>query len=952
MIVRYCRRKRRQYSIFGKVLEMVLIVTLHVKAGAEGAGRSTQGPTFSQEPPHHLDFTNTSGASVNCVAEGVPEPTVSWTYQDGRPLDQMEGVRQVLENGTLVFPPFPAHHYHSHVHAATYTCTASSPGGVLLATPMIVRAVVVGEYEVQVYDQLVMSGNTAVLRCAVPSYVREYVTVTSWLHDNSFNIYPSLHGDGKYHMTSDGELHVLEVSPQDGLSRFQCRTLHQLTGLTQLSRTPARIIITEAQGSVPPKMNERAGRVVTQAGARVTLPCVAQGHPPPHYTWYRGTEPVTGSTGVWTVGGSLVLGRVGITDAAQYTCVANNTDGVARVSTHLLVTLPLSVQVTPREVQVDAGGRLELRCHVSGEPVDTVTWYKDGHVLRSGSRVRIRPREALHVAPVDPSDAGIYQCAATYAHDYAHAHAYVTLGAAAPQLVYSFIEHTLQPGPAVSLKCIATGTPTPHISWALDGFPIPHSHRYVKGQYVSAHGLVISHVNISTVHVTDGGSYTCTAENSAGRVTHMARLNVYGPPHVRAMGQVSAVAGETFVVSCPVSGYPIHNITWLKDGLRLPTSHRQRVHTNGTLVVEQVTRSTDDGHYSCTASTRQGLSDTQDLTVRVMVAPVLQPFHFEERLQAGDRAGVTCLVTKGDPPITFTWEKDGRPMQEVEGVSISSMNHFSSALMVSSLTALHTGEYTCRASNHWAQATHSASLAVNVPPAWVVEPASASVALGGSVALHCLAKGFPNPTVAWRKETASGQFVGVATGEGGVSGWENGTLAVSRAERRHEGRFLCEANNGVGAGLSKVVNLSVNEPPWFSVRSQRQQVVVGGTATLSCEAHGDAPLTLGWTRGAAPLPPLPRYEVSERATEGGRVSELVLRSTHISDSGTYVCTSTNTHGALTADFHLLVQDVPGPPSGVTVAEEGSRHLTLTWTPPQDSNAPITAYLVTFDVQQS
>ncbi|XP_042235930.1 uncharacterized protein LOC121875439, partial [Homarus americanus] len=88
MIVRYCRRKRRQYSIFGKVLEMVLIVTLHVKAGAEGAGRSTQGPTFSQEPPHHLDFTNTSGASVNCVAEGVPEPTVSWTYQDGRPLDQ------------------------------------------------------------------------------------------------------------------------------------------------------------------------------------------------------------------------------------------------------------------------------------------------------------------------------------------------------------------------------------------------------------------------------------------------------------------------------------------------------------------------------------------------------------------------------------------------------------------------------------------------------------------------------------------------------------------------------------------------------------------------------------------------------------------------------------------------------------------------------------------------
>ncbi|XP_042235913.1 Down syndrome cell adhesion molecule-like protein Dscam2 [Homarus americanus] len=656
------------------------------------------------------------------------------------------------------------------------------------------------------------------------------------------------------------------------VSRFQCRTLHQLTGLTQLSRTPARIIITEAQGSVPPRMHERAGRVVAQAGDRVTLPCVAQGHPPPHYTWYRGTEPVTGSTGMWTVGGSLVLGRVGVVDAAQYTCVANNTAGETRVSTHLLVTLPLSVQVTPREVQVDAGGRLELRCHVSGEPVDTVTWYKDGQVLRSGGRVRIRPRESLHVAPLDPSDAGIYQCAATYAHDYAHAHAYVTLGGDENIVLeikgkggyIRYLEVSLRPPTPLTILDpdgfpIPHPTLTPHINWTLDGFPVPHSHRYVKGQYVSAHGDVISHVNISSVHVTDGGTYTCSAENSAGSEVHRARLNVYGPPHVRPMGQMSAVAGETFIVSCPVSGYPIHNITWKKDGVRLPTSHRQRVHANGTLVVEQVTRTTDDGLYSCTASTRQGLTDTQDLSVRVMVAPDVQPFHFEDKLEAGERAGAACIVSKGDPPITFTWEKDGRPIEEVEGVTVSTINQFSNTLMINRLTALHTGQYTCRASNHWAEATHSADLAVNVPPTWVVEPTSASVALGGSVALHCLAKGFPNPTVAWRKETVSGQFVGVATGEGGVAGWDNGTLSVSRAERRHEGRFLCEANNGVGAGLSKVVTLSVNEPPWFAVRSQRQQVKVGGTATLSCEAHGDAPLALSWTRGTAPLPPLPRY---------------------------------------------------------------------------------------------
>lgn len=49
----------------------------------------------------------------------------------------------------------------------------------------------------------------------------------------------------------------------------------------------------------------------------------------------------------------------------------------------------------------------------------------------------------------------------------------------APVLEYRFISQTLQPGPSVSLKCIASGAPTPHVSWALDGFPLPQLDRLV-----------------------------------------------------------------------------------------------------------------------------------------------------------------------------------------------------------------------------------------------------------------------------------------------------------------------------------------------------------------------------------------------------------------------------------------------------------------------------------------
>lgn len=48
------------------------------------------------------------------------------------------------------------------------------------------------------------------------------------------------------------------------------------------------------------------------------------------------------------------------------------------------------------------------------------------------------------------------------------------------------------------------------------------------GQYVTVHGDVISHVNISHVMVEDGGEYSCVAENRAGKTAHSARLNIYG----------------------------------------------------------------------------------------------------------------------------------------------------------------------------------------------------------------------------------------------------------------------------------------------------------------------------------------------------------------------------------------------------------------------------------------
>lgn len=65
----------------------------------------------------------------------------------------------------------------------------------------------------------------------------------------------------------------------------------------------------------------------------------------------------------------------------------------------------------------------------------------------------------------------MYQCIVGNDFEQATAGGELDMGDAGPELAYWFSEQTLQPGPTVSLKCVATGNPPPQFTWTLDGFP-------------------------------------------------------------------------------------------------------------------------------------------------------------------------------------------------------------------------------------------------------------------------------------------------------------------------------------------------------------------------------------------------------------------------------------------------------------------------------------------------
>lgn len=78
------------------------------------------------------------------------------------------------------------------------------------------------------------------------------------------------------------------------------------------------------------------------------------------------------------------------------------------------------------------------------------------------------------------------------------------------------------------MRCIASGNPTPSLTWERDGQPLLHQPFVSIGNFISPAGDVVSYVNISHVTLTDGGDYVCKATNKAGTSEHISRLNVYG----------------------------------------------------------------------------------------------------------------------------------------------------------------------------------------------------------------------------------------------------------------------------------------------------------------------------------------------------------------------------------------------------------------------------------------
>ncbi|XP_025202757.1 Down syndrome cell adhesion molecule-like protein Dscam2 isoform X11 [Melanaphis sacchari] len=999
----------------GKLL-LALIFTFATKVFCEDD--TTMGPMFIKEPENRVDFSNTTGAIVECTARGSPRPEIIWIRADGTAVGDVPGLRQVKGDGNLVFPPFRAEDYKQEVHAQVYICMAKNRVGVIHSRDVNVRAVVNQMYASEVITEYVIRGNTAILKCTIPSFVADFIVVNSWissdgqeyhnLNDNNYVVlqnyitgaedeyvilgntavikckvpsfvtdfvsieswissdgqeyhYLSDRYDGKYLVLPSGELHIRDVTPEDGTKSYQCRTKHRLTGETRLSATKGRLVITDPIGTVIPKVPSKLkfDHVDGVFGQNIVLLCETQGHPVPVFRWYKFIEgsnkkqAVILDDRIKQVSGTLIIREAKVDDSGKYLCVVNNSVGGESVETVLTVTAPLNAIVEPTIQTVDFGRPATLTCNYEGNPVKTISWLKDGKRLSS------HDGRVLRIDSVRKEDKGMYQCFVRNEQESAQGSAELKLGGRfePPHIKEYFNDNTMQPGVSLHLKCIASGNPTPEINWELDSKRLSSTERLRIGQHITMAGEVVSYLNISSVHTNDGGHYRCVAVSKVGTAEHTAHLNVYGLPFIRPMDKKNIVSGENLFVTCPVAGYPLESITWERDNRQLPINRKQKVFPNGTLIIENVERSSDQATYTCVARNAQGHTAKGNLEVQVMVPPSIMPFSVDGELSVGDNAQLTCHVARGDMPINISWtfhSADGGTVRSLpEPILLNRIGKKIVMLEIPSVTEYHRGSYTCIATNRAGVIEYTAELMVNVPPRWILEPTDKAFAQGGDAKIECKADGFPKPQVTWKKAIGNspGDYKDIKDLKPGSDDIkvDEGTLSIHNIQKNHEGHYLCEAVNGIGSGLSAVITISVQAPPHFEIKSRNQTSEKGQPAVLECMAKGEKPIGIVWNMNNKRLDAKEeeRYTIREEILTDGVKSDLSIKRSERIDTAVFTCVATNSFGSDDSSVQLIVQEVPEIPFGLKVLDKSGRTVQLSWLAPYDGNSPITRYIVEY-----
>ncbi|XP_022246175.1 Down syndrome cell adhesion molecule homolog isoform X6 [Limulus polyphemus] len=328
-----------------------------------------------------------------------------------------------------------------------------------------------------------------------------------------------------------------------------------------------------------------------------------------------------------------------------------------------------------------------------------------------------------------------------------------------------------------------------------------------------------------------------------------------------------------------------------------------------------------------------------------MVPLKIRPFTLPQLVEEGKKIQLTCGLEEGDGEVDFTWFKDEVPIVSETRWTIVTHETFS-VLEMDNVKVAGSGNFTCVAANAFGKDRHTAVLSVQGPPTWKDEPSDTEVRVGESVALPCSAYGSPAPSVVWTKLDSSS---GTSAEDLQMFVDRDGIFRIEDVQRNDEGSYTCIVQNGIGSPLQKTIEIKVKVPARFEEKFDVKRIHRGDSAKLECDARGDNPMTITWNKDNIRLSRVDtsRYQIFDRTTEGGMLSEIQVHGVDRSDNGLFTCLAKNTYGEDQRTIKMIVLEPPSAPSDVRVDQAWSRSISVTWTVPYSGNSPVNKYLIQY-----
>uniref|UniRef100_A0A1A7YIX8 Brother of CDO n=1 Tax=Iconisemion striatum TaxID=60296 RepID=A0A1A7YIX8_9TELE len=359
-----------------------------------------------------------------------------------------------------------------------------------------------------------------------------------------------------------------------------------------------------------------------------------------------------GDHGVAVRPGGLFVPVLSNLTLGRYQCVASTGAGAlasvpANVTAAKLRDFEPDVQ---QEIEVDEGNTAVIECHLpESQPKAQVRYsVKQEWLETSKGNYLIMPSGNLQIANATQEDEGPYKCAAynPITQEVKTSSSTDRLRirrstSEAARIIYPPAPRSIMvtKGQRLVLECVASGIPTPLVTWAKDG------------QDLSFHNntrFLLSNLLIDAVSDGDSGTYICRADNgmgSASTATVLYDVQVFEPPQVTVeLQQQEVVYGETVRFTCQARGKPAPSVMWLHNSRPLAPSPRHRL-TSRVLRVFNVSPQ-DEGLYQCMAENGLGSSHASARLVTVSTG-----ISSGKRLPFIYRPLSPDMVLKEQPPV-------------------------------------------------------------------------------------------------------------------------------------------------------------------------------------------------------------------------------------------------------------------------------------------------------------